>query len=136
MGEFGTIGTVQFLTGSYNPINSSSKVIIFLIKTENNTLSEVKNKDIKNKDKLIPFIDQPLSQKTIDIGNTDLAMPNIFQSSIRHTDVSPEDISERWFISIQQAKDTLKEQHKSSLEVLFYLCLVVIEQIECTTQKP
>ena len=26
----------------------------------------------------------------------------------RHTDVSPEDVSERWLISVQQAKDTLK----------------------------
>ena len=58
--------------------------------------------------KTVTFADTPLSQKTIDIGNTDLSMPNVFQSSNRHTDVSPEDVSERWFISIQQAKDTIK----------------------------
>ena len=35
-------------------------------------------------------------------------MPSVFQSSKRHTDVSPEDLSERWFISIKTAKETLK----------------------------
>ena len=34
---------------------------------------------------------------------------NTFQSSERHTDVSPQDLSERWNISIQQATATLKK---------------------------
>ena len=47
-------------------------------------------------------------KKDLDIGDTDLPIPSVFQSSERHTDVSPEDISERWFISLKQASNTLK----------------------------
>ena len=47
-------------------------------------------------------------QKNLDIGNNDILLPSVFQSSKRHTDVSPEDLSERWFISIKTAKETLK----------------------------
>ena len=36
----------------------------------------------------------------------DVVMPNTFESRKRHTDVSPEDLSERWGISINQATQT------------------------------
>ena len=47
-------------------------------------------------------------KKTLDIGDADLPIPSVFQSSKRHADASPEDLSERWFISIKQATKTLK----------------------------
>ena len=50
----------------------------------------------------------PTMAKTIDIGDNDLPIPSTFQSRNRHGDVSAEDLSERWFISLKQAKDTLK----------------------------
>ena len=46
--------------------------------------------------------------KTLDIGNNDIPLASTFQSSERHSDVSPENLSERWFISIKTAKETLK----------------------------
>ena len=39
---------------------------------------------------------------------TDVKDLRTFESSSRHSDVSPEDLSERWFISISQATKTLK----------------------------
>ena len=48
-------------------------------------------------------------EKSLDIGSNDLSLPNVFQSSNRHTDVSAEDLSERWFISVKQAAATLKK---------------------------
>ena len=49
-----------------------------------------------------------VKHKTFDIGDTDLPIPNVFQSSARHTSVSPEDLSEHWFISLKTAKETLR----------------------------
>ena len=43
-----------------------------------------------------------------DAGTSDIPTIPTFQSSDRHTDVSPEDLSERWHIPIQQAINTLK----------------------------
>ena len=43
----------------------------------------------------------------IDIGCTDIPIPNTFQSTPRHTDVSDQDLSGRWFISVAQAAKTL-----------------------------
>ena len=53
-------------------------------------------------------IDTPLEKPDIDSGLTDIPTIPTFQSSERHTDVSPEDLSDRWHISIAQAIDTLK----------------------------
>ena len=39
---------------------------------------------------------------------TDFKELRTFKSSSRHSNVSPEDLSERWFISISQAANTLK----------------------------
>ena len=44
----------------------------------------------------------------IDSGTSDIPTIPTFQSSQRHTDVSPEDLSERWHISLPQALSTLK----------------------------
>ena len=46
--------------------------------------------------------------KTLELSSTDLPLTSTFQSSSRNTDVSPEDISERFFITIKTAKETLK----------------------------
>ena len=43
-----------------------------------------------------------------DSGATDLQLPNTFTSSDRHSDVTPQDLSSRWEISIPTAVKTLK----------------------------
>ena len=40
---------------------------------------------------------------------SDVPLINTFQSSARHTDVSPQELSERWGISIATATNTLKK---------------------------
>ena len=50
----------------------------------------------------------PLSKPDIDSGATDIPTLHTFESSARHTDVSPEDLSERWGISLATAIKTLK----------------------------
>ena len=52
-------------------------------------------------------VKMPLLTKTIDVGSTDIPIPYTFQSSARHTDVSAQDLTERWHISIKQAIKTL-----------------------------
>jgi len=46
---------------------------------------------------------------TIDVGTTDVPNTNAFHSSGRHSDVSPEALSERWCISLKAASNTLKK---------------------------
>ena len=53
--------------------------------------------------------DKIFSQKTLDIGDNDISRPNVFQSSNRHIDVSAEDLSERWCISLKTAQKTLNK---------------------------
>ena len=53
-------------------------------------------------------IDTLLENPEIDSDLTDTPTIPTFQSSERHTDVSPEDLSKRWYISIAQAISTLK----------------------------
>ena len=43
--------------------------------------------------------------------NTDVKEMYTFQSSSRHSDASPQDLSERWFISLSQATKTLKKHY-------------------------
>ena len=47
--------------------------------------------------------------ESLDPGETDVPIMNTFQSSDRHTDVTPEDLSERWCISLPAAIKTLKK---------------------------
>ena len=105
IGDFNNRVINSVKANNYSHISSLNRDDTEVI--SHDTKSRMISKSNKIKNKTVTFADTPLSQKTIDIGNTDLAMPNIFQSSNRHTDVSPEDVSERWFISIQQAKDTI-----------------------------
>ena len=56
-----------------------------------------------------------ITKSNLDIGKTDILRPNTFQSTKRHTDVSPEDLSERWCISIPQAIRTLKKTSQKFL---------------------
>ena len=58
------------------------------------SLSAVIAKSNKTKNKVVAFVDQTLSQKNIDIGNSDLAMRNFFQYSNRHYNASTEDFTE------------------------------------------
>ena len=46
---------------------------------------------------------------------TDVKDLRTFKSSSRHSDVSPEDLSERWFISISHATKTLKSTTQNLL---------------------
>ena len=39
--------------------------------------------------------------KTLELSSSDLPLASTFQSSNRHSDVSPEDVSKRWFITIK-----------------------------------
>jgi hypothetical protein len=50
-----------------------------------------------------------IRDETIDPGNTDAPILPTFQSSDRHSDVSPQLLSERWGISIPTAMNTLKK---------------------------
>jgi hypothetical protein len=55
-------------------------------------------------------IETPLTRdESIDPGTADLPVMNTFQSSDRHSDVTPNDLSERWGISIATATKTLKK---------------------------
>ena len=56
-----------------------------------------------------------LVKPSIDPGNSDVPIRNAFQSSTRHTDVTPEDLSERWGISIPTAARTLKKTTQNFL---------------------
>ena len=47
--------------------------------------------------------------------NTDVKELHTFQSSSRHSDAIPQDLSERWFISISQATQTLKNTTQNLL---------------------
>ena len=47
--------------------------------------------------------------ESINPGQSDVPIPSAFQSTDRHTDISPEDLSERWGISIPTAIKTLKK---------------------------
>ena len=55
---------------------------------------------------LVP--ENTLERGDVSTGATDVIPPNTFSSSCRHTDVSPQDLSERWGIGIQTAIQTLK----------------------------
>ena len=55
-----------------------------------------------------PTASMPTLTRSLDIGDTDMPIPSLFQSTNCHTNVSAEDLSERWFISLKQTKDTLK----------------------------
>ena len=49
------------------------------------------------------------------VSKTDVKDMHTFQSSERHSDTSPQDLSERWFISISQATQTLKNTTQNLL---------------------
>ena len=50
-----------------------------------------------------------LVKPSIDPGRSDVPARNAFESTDRHTDVTPQDLSERWGISISTAAKTLKK---------------------------
>ena len=68
--------------------------------------------------------------KTLNIGDTDLPVPNVFQSSKRHTDITPEDTSERWFISVKKATKSLK----NTTQRLLCSALLPLLRRYCTDQ--
>eukprot|EP00957_Ditylum_brightwellii_P007511 568150-Ditylum_brightwellii.AAC.1 len=49
----------------------------------------------------------PMLKRSTDLGDTDIPSMRTFQSADRHTDVSPEDLSKLWHISVNQAMKTL-----------------------------
>ncbi len=56
-----------------------------------------------------------LERSNIDPGSSDVPLINTFQSSARHTDVSPQELRERWGISIATATNTLKKSKQKFL---------------------
>ena len=48
-------------------------------------------------------------------GQSDVKEVPTFQSEGRHTDTSPEDLSQRWHISVAQAAKTLKTTHNTEI---------------------
>ena len=75
-------------------------------------------KVVNNKKQTVtnPGLKQELLNSTELIGqNTDVEELHTFQSSSRHSDASPQDLSERWFISISQATQTLKNTTQNLL---------------------
>ena len=67
----------------------------------------------------LPKVAESNLKKNLDIGSNDIPLPSVFQSSKRHTDVSPEDLSERWFISLNTAKEILKRTTQRFLRSAF-----------------
>ena len=59
-----------------------------------------------------PFNDLP---ENTDSGSADVPLPNTFSSSERHTDVTPQDLSSKWGISIPTAIKTLKKTTQTFL---------------------
>ena len=53
--------------------------------------------------------EEKLERPDVDPGKSDVPLVNTFESSERHSDVSPQDLSERWGISLAQATITLKK---------------------------
>ena len=47
-------------------------------------------------------------ERALDISIADIILPNLFQSSKKHSDVFAEDLSDRWYIIIAQAKKDLE----------------------------
>jgi hypothetical protein len=101
-------------------INIDPSTVIFDIASINNKI--INSVNIKHNDTIIqsdrvvsslerkkPAINDELSKRTLDIGDADVSRPNVFMSTNRHTDVSAEDLSERWCISYKTAKETLKK---------------------------
>jgi len=81
-------------------INSVNIQHVDPIESSNMKISSIKKTNL---------IESKLSKKSLDVGDADLKLPNVFQSQNRHTDVSAEDLSERWFISLKTAQKTLKK---------------------------
>eukprot|EP00957_Ditylum_brightwellii_P185341 14112565-Ditylum_brightwellii.AAC.1 len=49
----------------------------------------------------------PMLKRSTDLRETDILSMRTFQSTDRHTDVSPEDLSKQWHISVSQAMKML-----------------------------
>ena len=78
IGDFNNRVINSVKANNYSQISSLSRDDEVI---SHNTKTKVTGKSNKTKNEQVTFADQPLSQKTIDIGNADLAMPNVFQSS-------------------------------------------------------
>ena len=94
-----------------NSVRYKINDIIFNIRTINNEIRNsilVSNANVKQNissiNNNIPY--EYEIEKTSDIGMNDLLIPNSFQSSKRHSDVSTETFSDKWHISIDQATKT------------------------------
>ena len=74
----------------YNPYTAVSRMI-HSVKREGDTKSHPE-----------------LVKSSLHISQNDIPVPSTFQSKSRHTDVSADDLSERWCISVNQAARTIK----------------------------
>ena len=74
---------------------------------DTNTISDRKISNVERHKP--PLSSNKLDKKTLDIGDTDIYIPNIFHSANRHTYVSSEDLSEKWCVRLKTAQETLKK---------------------------
>eukprot|EP00957_Ditylum_brightwellii_P170784 12998758-Ditylum_brightwellii.AAC.1 len=51
----------------------------------------------------------PMLKRSMDLGEMNIPNVRTFQSTDRHTDVSPENLSKQWYISVNQATKTLRK---------------------------
>ena len=80
--------------------------------------------------------DNIMIKPDIDTELSDVAELPTFESSDRHTDITPTNLSERLGISIQQAIKTLKKTTQRCLRAQYFHSGEGTESIECITVKP
>ena len=55
----------------------------------------------------MPKVTESNLKKNLDTGSNDIILPSVLQPSKRQIEISPEDLSECWFISLNTTKETL-----------------------------
>ena len=105
MGDDGIMYNGKGITdGSEEGYNGDNEIIIDIGNIDTRIIGNVRTNDLSD----ILNQGKHVIKKKIDIGTDDVPERMTFQSKGRHTDVSPEDLSERWVISVRQATETLK----------------------------
>ena len=92
------------MVSCYNNPQDAKESNIFNLDHFNRRISSMKVKVT------IPAVPTQLARdESIDLGKTDVPILHGFQSLDRHLDVTPQDLSKRWDISLITATQTLKE---------------------------
>ena len=84
-------------------VNGGTNDVVFDLTSAQRRIAgmQVDNKSINN--------ETLQRNEDIDPGLTDVPTPSTFQSQSRHSDVSPQELSERWGISLKAATNTLRK---------------------------